>query len=95
MTQQVTGTGRKTVDEDPVNGAHYMAVMDATGDTKIIWSKDNHDEVENARRSFNDFKKKGYKAFHVVGKKGETGDQMDEFDPDAERIIFVKAMAGG
>ena len=95
MSEDVTLTGPKTIDEDPINGKHYMAVMDHTGDTKIIWSKDNEDEVENARRSFKDFVKKGYKAFRVEGKKGEKGEQMDEFDPDAERIIFVKAMAGG
>jgi hypothetical protein len=87
--------GAVTVDDDPVKGKHWMAVQDSTGDTKILWSKDNADEVENARRSFNDFKKKKYKAFHVVGKKGEQGEQMDEFDPDAERIIFVPPMAGG
>jgi hypothetical protein len=84
-----------TVDEDPVHGKHYMAIQDETGDTKIIWSKDNEDEVENARRTFKDMLKKGYKAFHVVGKNGETGEQMREFDPDAERIIFLKQMRGG
>jgi hypothetical protein len=84
-----------TVDEDPIAGKHYMAITDETGDTKIMWSKDNEDEVENARRSFKDFLKKGYKAFSVVGKKGETGEQMDEFDPDAERIIFTKPQRGG
>jgi len=84
-----------TVDEDPVNGKHYLAITDETGDTKIMWSKDNADEVENARRTFNDMKKKGYQAFQVQGKKGDPGEQMKDFDEDAERIIFIKPQAGG
>lgn len=84
-----------TIDEDPIHGKHYMAITDATGDTKILWSKDNQDEIDNAKRTFDDMKKKGYQAFSVVGKKGEQGEQMRTFDEDAERIIFTKQMAGG
>jgi hypothetical protein len=79
----------------PFDGKHWMAVTDETGDTKIMWSKDNEDEVDNARQSFNRMKKQGYTAFRVVGKAGEPGEQMKEFDPDAERIIFTKPQAGG
>jgi hypothetical protein len=72
-----------------------MAVMDHTGDTKVIWSRDNADEVEMARKQFAEFKKKKFVAFSVVGKSGEKGVQIDEFDPNAERIIFVPPMVGG
>jgi hypothetical protein len=103
MTQQTISTSSKsshlplplTIDEDPVNGKHYLAITDETGDTKIMWSKDNEDEIENARRTFNDMKKKGYAAFKVEGKKGDPGEQMHEFSAAAERIIFIKQQAGG
>lgn len=98
MTQQVVTDKPKlplTIDEDPLNGKHYMALLDETGDTKIMWSKDNAEEVEMARDQFNAQKKKGYAAFHVTGKDGAKGTQMHEFDPNAERIIFVKQMQGG
>jgi hypothetical protein len=72
-----------------------IAVMDHTGDTKVIWSRDNADEVEAAREQFKRLKKKGFAAFKVVGKSGEKGEQIDEFDPNAERIILVPPMAGG
>lgn len=88
-------TQRLTIDEDPVNGAYYMATLDHTGDSKYMWSKDNDDEIEAAREHFNSMKKKGFAAFHVTGKDGAKGTQMHEFDPNAERIIFVKAMQGG
>jgi hypothetical protein len=84
-----------TIDEDPVNGKHYMAITDETGDTKHMWSKDNADEVEMAKDMFDKMKKKGYAAFRVTGKKGEQGEQMLNFDPDAERIIFTKPLVGG
>ena len=32
-----------------------MAITDETGDTKVMWSRDN----DNARRTFKDMKKKG------------------------------------
>jgi len=71
-----------------------LAVMDHTGDTKIIWSRDNEDEVENARRTFKDLKKKGYAAFRV-DKKGDKAEQIHEFDANVERVIFVPPMVGG
>lgn len=71
-----------------------MAVMGKEGDTKLIWDSDEDAEVENARRSFNDLKKKGFAAFSV-NKKGEQGSQIHEFDPKAEKIIMVPAMQGG
>tara|TARA_R100001530_G_scaffold1886_1_gene3253 strand:- start:27114 stop:27344 length:231 start_codon:yes stop_codon:yes gene_type:complete len=33
-----------------------MAIMNGSGDTKLIWDSENDDEVKNARRTFNDFK---------------------------------------
>lgn len=72
-----------------------MAVMDGTGDTKIIWSKDNQDEIDAAKATFDALVAKGYAAFSVKGKSGEQGDQIKKFDPLAERIILVPQMAGG
>jgi len=72
-----------------------MSVMGKEGDTKLIWDRRNADEVDNARRSFDDLRKKGYLAFRVTGKDGEKGEQMTAFDPEAERMIMVPQMKGG
>lgn len=72
-----------------------IAWMDHTGDTKLIWSRDNSDEVENARRTFKDLKKKGFVAYKVTGKDGSRGEVIDEFDPHAERVILAPPMVGG
>ena len=91
----MTAVARKPLYEDPIHGAHVMEIPDETGDTKIMWSKDNAEEVEVARKTFDDMKKKKFKAFHVKGKNGEPAEEMHNFDPDAERIIFIKQQAGG
>jgi hypothetical protein len=71
-----------------------IAILDHTGDTKIIWSKHNADEVDVARNTFDKLKGKGYAAFSV-NKKGDQGEQVRTFDPDAERLIMVPQMVGG
>lgn len=71
-----------------------MCVMDRTGDSKSIWDPNNRDEVDQARKTFNDLKAKGYTAYHVRddGKKAEI---MRDFDPHAGKVILSPAMAGG
>ena len=73
-----------------------MEIMGQEGDTKIIWDKSNPDEVENARRTFNELVgQKKFIAYRVEGKKGEKGEIIREFDPDAERLILSPPMVGG
>jgi hypothetical protein len=71
-----------------------LHVMDLTGDTKTIWNPDNRDEVDQARKTFNDLKAKGYVAYKVAenGKKAEI---MTTFDPAAGKVILSPPMAGG
>lgn len=71
-----------------------MRVIDRTGDTKIIWDSAKDAEVENARRTFNDLRKKKYNAY-MVKKDGEKGAVITEFDPEAEKIIMAPQMVGG
>lgn len=71
-----------------------LTIIDRSGDTKLIWSKDNEDEVENAERTFNDLKKKGFAAY-AVKKGGKKGKVINGFDPDAEKIIMAPLLRGG
>jgi hypothetical protein len=72
-----------------------MQVLDRTGDTKVIWDKNNPDEVENARRTFDELKAKGFLAYSVKGRDGEKGELLRTFDPDAERLIMSPPLVGG
>lgn len=71
-----------------------MAVMDSTGDTKIMWNPRDKDEVKVAKASFDTLTGKGFRAFKV-NSKGEPADRIEEFDKNAEKIIMVPQMAGG
>lgn len=71
-----------------------MALLDGTGDTKVIWDPKNADEVEAAEMQFNALKKKGFIAY-TVNKKGDKGEIIRKFDPDAEKIILSPPLAGG
>lgn len=87
--------------EEVPSGKSAIAVMGEPGDTKHIWDKRKEAEVEAARTLFKKLTKPvkdggaGYRAFHVTGKDGEKGEQMNEFDPEAERMILVPPMQGG
>ncbi len=72
-----------------------LVVLDQTGDTKTVWDADNEEEVSVARTMFNDLKKKGFAIFRAEGKKGEKGEAMHKFDPDAGKMIAVPAVVGG
>jgi len=71
-----------------------LAIMDHTGDTKVIWSRENEDEVAAAKAQFQTLVGKGFAAFKVL-KKGEAGEQIREFDANLEKIILVPQMQGG
>jgi len=71
-----------------------MSVLGMEGDTKVIWDSESEDEVENARKTFNDLKKKGYSAFSVK-KNGEKGSRLDTFDSEEEKMILTPALQGG
>lgn len=71
-----------------------MSMMDQSGDTKATWDSEKPDEVANARRTFDELKAKGYSAFRV-NKKGDQGEEMKTFDPNAEAVIMVPRMVGG
>jgi hypothetical protein len=75
---------------------HMMHTLDHTGDQRVMWDSGNKDEVEAARRTFDDLVgNKKYLAYRAEGKKGEKGEQLRKFDPEAERIILVKQHVGG
>jgi phage terminase large subunit-like protein len=71
-----------------------MSVLDRTGDTKILWDAGNADEVSNAKRTFDDLKKKGFSIFSVK-RSGDRGTRVDEFDPALESLIAVPRVVGG
>lgn len=64
-----------------------------SGDIKISWNPDNGQEVEVARKTFNDRIKENWTAFRE--KLGIKGEKIKIFDPEAERIILIPPITGG
>lgn len=84
------------LNEEPrTDGKGELAIMNTTGDTKVIWDPNNDDEVDAARTQFETLIGKGFSAFLVKPGKGEKGEQIREFDPKAGRIIMIPALRGG
>lgn len=77
------------------DGDGLMECLGPEGDTKKIWDPENKAEVEDAERTFDFLTEKGYRAFHVEGKDGKKGGQMDKFDPDCGRMIMIPQLQGG
>jgi hypothetical protein len=71
-----------------------LKVEGGAGDTKIVWDKNNADEVQSARETFDRLRGKGFSAFAVT-RTGGKGTMISEFDPDAEKIILAPRFAGG
>lgn len=86
-TQTNTTTPKKHTGE--------MAVMGKEGDTKYIWDKTKPVEVKVAKETFDRFIKEGYSAYSVAGEKGEKDKQVRDFDPNAERLIFIPPVQAG
>lgn len=71
-----------------------MSILNASGDTKVIWDPKNEDEVEAAEAQFDTLMDKGFTAYKVK-KDGKKGKVIKEFDPKAGKIIMVPVVAGG
>jgi len=72
-----------------------MRVMDKdAGDLKVIWDKDNTNEIEAAEEQFDKLIEKGFTAYQV-DKKGEPGKKITKFDPKAEKLIMSPRIVGG
>lgn len=69
-------------------------VLDQTGNTKTTWDSSIPDEVAAAKKQFTDLTSKGFRAFKVK-RDGSEGEVLRSFDPDAEAVIYSKALQGG
>ena len=71
-----------------------MSILRREGDIKTIWNSENAEEVEHARKTFEDLTKKGFSAFSVK-RDGEKGGRLASFNAQEEKMILVPMMKGG
>lgn len=68
--------------------------MGKEGDTKFHWNKNDPKSVEAAKEVFDQHRAKSYLAFSMNA-KGDQGEQMKDFDPEAGSVLFIPQMQGG
>jgi hypothetical protein len=75
--------------------ADTLGIMEIeAGDYHIMWDSTREEEVKQARKTFDEFKKLGWVAFSVTA-KGDKDEIIRDFDPEAEKIIMAPKTAGG
>ena len=68
-------------------------VLDPNGHTRTTWDTSSPEEVETARRIFNDLMKSGYRAFPMDGGAGEGPKRA--FDPKDKETLLVPPIRAG
>ncbi len=69
----------------------------ASGDDRLTWDRRDFSAIQEARRTFVDLVKKGFKPFRVGLDGKKTNAVMQEFDPVAQQVLFIPmpVVAGG
>jgi hypothetical protein len=69
-------------------------VLDPNGHTRTTWDTSSPDEVETARRIFDDFMNRGYRAFRMNEAAGQ-GVPKTAFDPKDKETLLVPPIRAG
>jgi hypothetical protein len=72
-----------------------MNMMNRQGDVCAEWDVDNEVEVAAAKKLFKNLVTKERFLAFKIGETGTRGEQITEFDAEAERIVICPPMAGG
>lgn len=59
------------------------------GDKRVVWNRAILQEIVAAKKMFVDLVKKGLVPYRVGTDGAATSEVMDEFDPEAEEVIFL------
>lgn len=67
------------------------------GDKRVVWDSRDMDQIEEAKAMFDECVAKGLVPYRVGTDGKATAEVMDEFDPEAEEVIFmpIAQVAGG
>lgn len=70
-----------------------LRIMNRHGHSTVTWSTDLQETVEAANRRFNELLAEGYTAFEM--QSATMGEQVTEFDAEAQTVVLVPRMVGG
>ena len=73
---------------------NVQIVMDQSGDTRHEFDPANVDAVMRAEERYRSLTRKGFRAV-ALGKDGEPGALMRDFDAGVEQTLFIPQLQGG
>lgn len=82
-------------------GTSYDGILRAAGiepqggDTRVVWDPTNETEVEVAKSVFRQLRAEGFQAFAIDPVDGGAAERLDEWDPEAKRMVMVAPLMGG
>lgn len=72
-----------------------LTIMTPTdGDKAVVWDETKTEEREATEAKFTELIRQNYAAYRVDPATG-NGEQIREFDPDADEILMAVALVGG
>jgi hypothetical protein len=84
--------------QKPSKFQHMFRIMTPKdGDKRVVWDSRDLAQIEEAKAMFDECVLKGLVPYRVGLDGRATSEVMDEFDPDAEEVIFlpIAAAVGG
>jgi hypothetical protein len=72
---------------------HFQIVMDATGDTRHQFERDDASAVAEAERRFVELTKAGFIAAKRTG--NGASELIRQFDPTVRETVFIPRLVGG
>ena len=70
-----------------------IRVLDDNGDSRVTWDRRNQAECDEARTKFDEYLKKGYRAY-VCRSDGTKGQRVETFDALLEEVIVAPGKPG-
>jgi len=84
-------------EEDVPADCGIFRIMTEEGDTRIVWNKFSIAEINDAQKAFQELIAKGMMPYKVGVDGKPSSEEMKEFDPTAEEVVFLPMpmLAGG
>lgn len=89
---QILGDGDK-----PKGNRCFRIMTPRDGDKRVVWDSRDFDQINDAKSMFDECVAQGLVPYKVGTDGRATSEVMDEFDPEAEEVIFlpIAAVVGG
>lgn len=72
-----------------------MRILTKSGDDKVSWDPNDDKSTDFAEKQFNEYIKKGYKAYRLDEEGKKAGWPIKEFPPHAAKLLFIPKIVGG